>query len=809
MDISSLVQKYKTENKNGLWERIGNVVESKGGKWDKGIEGQNSELTRLLIYEYATSLEEITSGKLSSEFVVEKLASTLGTLRYGDFKEGEDDGIFYDNNPVTSEAYKRECRINGNFGAHQVDYEENEKHLFSVVMFDEKQTYKAEDGTEYSLSGCDLSNLDDIRQTFFHEWTHVMEKGLVKASELTRDDIIRVSGDSIFINTYLSPDLTMEEYKSYIANVDRLLETDEEILFGGISTIEINERNSPNKRIMHNQISEGATEFVSKKIMEHLGRPIDTKRYKEQAKFIEKVFGSYGMESAIAKYLTSSNDMISYIESKNYDGKDILRDADNFITALGKFEGALSSMTKHAGNEFKDNFEQIKRKMIEFWKKGKVPNDEDIQNFYEGIDSFANIPESDENYVRGMINFALTYPKREKEFWEEVDRLFPEEKRFTSKDVVDTVKNNPNITQESLQDATSGIRDLSSRPSVQITAEERTAIEVATRKCIARMGEGKIREEQIQELLTKLYGMRNVKEAMDYLTLSVSKVFGKPDLKEQLAECIQDIIHIDPSVYSSPEELLAELQKNIETNYTPGDIPIEENHALIRRTLKTTCDRLNELGVDYYVVGALSTFIKTGTELFRYHGDLDFMIEEKDLPKVQEALANSEYVFSDDRLNNKKKYSQNVGHTQGEHEVIANHKENEFHLGFFLFRREEDKSITVREYFMEEENGVKKPKILERHIPAELAALEYSEEYTEFAGTKFRASTPESVLSKKMYTKHPKDMLDIKALDGKVDPDKMKEMEKYETSREVVDIDEISKNIPKRKGVQEFPDFDD
>lgn len=383
-----------------------------------------------------------------------------------------------------------------------------------------------------------------------------------------------------------------------------------------------------------------------------------------------------------------------------------------------------------------------------------------------------------------------------------------EERKITAKDVKETIKNNPNITETSLQESSAEIRDLATRPQPQITPEQKQSIEVATRKCIGRMGDGKVSEEQIQGLLSKMYGMKSVKEAMDYLTMSVSKVFGRPESKQALAESIQDILHIAPEVYGSPEELLAQLKRNIETNYTPGNISIEENHSLIERTLKATCDKLNELGVDYYVVGALSTFIKTGTPLFRYHGDLDFMVSEADLPKVQQALQESEYTFSDDRLNNQKKYSKDVGHTQGEHEVIANHNENEFHLGFFLFRREKDDSITVREYFMDEENGVKKPRILERHLPAELAKLEYSEEPTEFAGTSFRASTPESVLSKKLYTKHEKDMLDIKALEGKVDPEKMEELKRYRSTTKVVEIDEVSKNIP-RRSESGFPDFDD
>lgn len=771
MDITSLVEKYKSENKNGLWTRIGEEIDSKSGKWDRGVEGQSPELTQILIYEYATSLEAITHGKLTAEFVVDKLSRTLGTFRLGDFREGQDDNIKYDNQPVTSEAYKKHCRINNHFGAHQVDYDEDGKHLFSVAMFDRTQKYQTSDGKVHTLSGGNLESLDDIRQTVFHEWTHVMEKCLVKASELTRNDIIQTRGNSTYINTCISPDWTMEQYKEYIANVDQMLATEDEILFGGISTIEINEKKNSNKRIMHNQISEGATELISKKIMQYLGRPIEDERYAMQADFVEKVFASLGMDNGIATYLTSSNKIISYIESKNHDGKDVLRDSDSFITALGNFEGALREMTRKTGNQFDSNFDNVKHKMMTFWSQGNAPTEEDIEKFFAEIDGFAGVPQDKISYVKKMINFALTYPKREEEFFEELDKIFPAAKVLTS--------------------------------------EQKVAIEQATRKCVARMGKGKVSEEQIQGLLTKMYGMKDVKEAMDSLTMNVSRVFGKLEFKPQLAECIQDIMHIDPSVYKSSQELLAQLQRNIETNYTPGNISIEENHALIEQTLKTTCDKLNELGVDYYVVGALSTFIKTGTPLFRYHGDLDFMVSEADLPKVQEALAGSDYNFSDDRLNNQKVLRDGVGHTQGEHEVIANHKENEFHLGFFLFRREEDKSITVREYFMREENGVRKPKILERHIPAELARLEYSEELTEFAGTTFRASTPESVLSKKMYTRHPKDMLDIKALEGKVDPEKMKEMKKNETSLRVVDIDEVSKNIPQKREASEGPDFDD
>ena len=222
---------------------------------------------------------------------------------------------------------------------------------------------------------------------------------------------------------------------------------------------------------------------------------------------------------------------------------------------------------------------------------------------------------------------------------------------------------------------------------------------------------------------------------------------------------------------------------------------VEENHALIKGTIHDVCNRLNQLKVDYYLVGALSTFIGTNTPLFRYHGDIDFMIEERDIEKVKQALQGTKYEFSDNRLNNKRTLKSDKSHPQGEHEVIANHKDNEFHLGFLLFRREKNNSITVREYFMQEnENGERVPMVLERYYLKELVDLEYTQEKTEYAGTTFRTSTPESVYAKKLSTRHPKDILDLEKLKDKIDYNKLKEMNKYPTTQKIVNPGEIKQD---------------
>lgn len=141
--------------------------------------------------------------------------------------------------------------------------------------------------------------------------------------------------------------------------------------------------------------------------------------------------------------------------------------------------------------------------------------------------------------------------------------------------------------------------------------QEKTIIEQTARKCISRLKGIDIKESQIQTMLERLYGLKDLKAVMDLLALSVSKFFGRPEQIQDFNDCIEDIMKVDKTAYESTDALLMQLQKNKDTNYTPGNITIEENHQLISDTLKSLCDRLNELNVDYYVVGALSTFIET------------------------------------------------------------------------------------------------------------------------------------------------------------------------------------------------------
>ena len=335
MEVDKIFSKYKTENSD-LIEYIQHAIDEKQntGDWDIGIDNRSDNLLSMLMYEYASSIEKLTDGKLTAKQVIDKLSNQMGKFRIGDFKTGKDDSITYDGKAVTSELYKKQCRVDSKFGAHAIEYKDDEgKSKTAVVLFDNSQVATI-DGEQQTLSGIDLQDLSDIRHTVFHEWTHIMERCMVKASQLSKQDIIHRNGESTYINSMLSPDLSKQEYEDYISNVDDLLASDEEIPFGGISTIELNNSKSPNRRIMHNQISEGATEFIARKVMETIGEKVKhPDRYAEQVRIMGDIFTGNGLSEMLTAYFTEPHKVIRTLEGKRVQNKDMLHYISEYINS--------------------------------------------------------------------------------------------------------------------------------------------------------------------------------------------------------------------------------------------------------------------------------------------------------------------------------------------------------------------------------------------------------------------------------------------------------------------------------------------
>ena len=160
-----------------------------------------------------------------------------------------------------------------------------------------------------------------------------MERCMVKTSMLAAKDIIYRNGNSIYVNSMISPNLSKKQIKNYISNINSILQSSNEIPFGGITTVEINKKK---KRIMHNQISEGATEFISRKVMEMVGDTVKyPERYACQVEFISHIFKSRGLEESIKQYLTEPYKIILALEKEKVKGKDKLHYISEYINNQG------------------------------------------------------------------------------------------------------------------------------------------------------------------------------------------------------------------------------------------------------------------------------------------------------------------------------------------------------------------------------------------------------------------------------------------------------------------------------------------
>ena len=191
-------------------------------------------------------------------------------------------------------------------------------------------------------------------------------------------------------------------------------------------------------------------------------------------------------------------------------------------------------------------------------------------------------------------------------------------------------------------------------------------------------------------------------------------------------------------------------------------------------------------------MGALPCFLKVGIPLFRYHDDIDIMINEDDIPKVAVLVERLGYIFQDDRFPNIDRLHEMM-EKKPPHTVLAQNPNNEFHLGFFTFRREKDESITMREYSHEEKNGDVIVNVLERTSTPIGTSLRYDDNSTEYNGTSFRTSTVESIYNLKSYTKRPKDITDMQKLEPYIDKEKLEQINLHKNQN--VEIQDEPKSL--------------
>lgn len=245
------------------------------------------------------------------------------------------------------------------------------------------------------------------------------------------------------------------------------------------------------------------------------------------------------------------------------------------------------------------------------------------------------------------------------------------------------------------------------------------------------------------------------------------------------------IRNYNQSICPSLQEM-KKILSNMFENVSEGNMSLEKNHKLVNTEILRFTKLFNEAGIDYYLVGALPCFIKTGIPLFRYHDDIDIMINEDDIEKVHEIINGSGYTFQDDRYPSLERFYETL-QNKPPHTVMAQNPNNEFHLGFFTFRREKDSSVTMREYSHRVENGSLIIDVLERRNSVEGTLLRYDETEVEYNGTSFKTGTLENVVHLKQFTRRPKDITDVEKLIQFVNQKKLNQLEFYKNENIILE----------------------
>lgn len=128
----------------------------------------------------------------------------------------------------------------------------------------------------------------------------------------------------------------------------------------------------------------------------------------------------------------------------------------------------------------------------------------------------------------------------------------------------------------------------------------------------------------------------------------------------------------------------------------------------------------NQNNINFILVGAIGAYIEAQIPIQRNHDDIDIMILEKDIDKLNNCFKNTNYFFYDNRLNNNKVLNEH-NYTDGKHEVYAEYKNSNFHIGVFLYEID-NKEYSLIEYF-KNDNITKK---LIRTLPIEYFEIQYN-----------------------------------------------------------------------------------
>lgn len=204
---------------------------------------------------------------------------------------------------------------------------------------------------------------------------------------------------------------------------------------------------------------------------------------------------------------------------------------------------------------------------------------------------------------------------------------------------------------------------------------------------------------------------------------------------------------------------------------------MKKNIDFINRVIVWISNELDAKNIDFYIVGAIGAYIDASLPIQRNHDDLDILIQEKDVSKLKEVFKDTDFDFFDNRFISDK-WLNEYGYPDGNHEVYAKYRYDEFHIGFFLYKVEKE-SYTIIEYFRQD--GAQKR--LDRTLPLEMFKYHYNNMPGSYLNKKIKVVRKELIYKNKLVMNRDKDLYDIKRIEPYLDKTILNELKKAKNKR--------------------------
>lgn len=263
---------------------------------------------------------------------------------------------------------------------------------------------------------------------------------------------------------------------------------------------------------------------------------------------------------------------------------------------------------------------------------------------------------------------------------------------------------------------------------------------------------------EIASTIRRLQSM-DENDVIDTIIVTLNGLLNSKRLTQKtIFDNVESIIKINPKKYKTANDLIDRLNwiKSMNMEYT--HMPLTENHQLAM-TVFDEFNKLLEGDFDCYYTGGIMGYIATNHPLERYHSDLDLFINEEQLESLKERIDNNPDF----------EFISNMAHKEVHgHEYKIVYQGRPLDIGLFLFAREEDGSITTKEYYFENENTINGQLLVdEHHFTKEYTTMAFSDTIRYYNNTPYKMMSLESIYNSKKNSR-PKDRYDAQVIQDNV-----------------------------------------